>query len=71
MGHIQIIGNIKDKIKMIESSQNEKSPFFGNKIKSFGHFKITKIENISSGQLAAETTSCHYTDWSNWSQDLI
>ena len=56
---------------MIEPSQNEKSPFFGNKIKSFGHFKITKTENISSGQQAAETTSCHYTDWSNWSQDLI
>ena len=56
---------------MIVPSQNEKSPFFGNKIKSFGHFKITKIENISSDQQAAETISCHYTDWSNWSQDRI
>ena len=56
---------------MIVPSQNEKSPFFGNKIKSFGHFKITKIENISSGQQVAETISCHYTDWSNWSRDRI
>ena len=56
---------------MIEPSQNEKSPFLGNKIKSFGHFKITKIENISSDQPAVETISCHYTNWSNWSQDRI
>ena len=56
---------------MIAPSQNENSPFFGNGIKSFGHFKITKIQNISSDQQAAETISCYYTDWSNWSQDLI
>lgn len=56
---------------MIVPSQNENSPFFGNGIKSFGHFKITKIQNISSDQQAAETISCYYTDWSNWSQDLI
>ena len=47
---------------MMEPSQNEKSPFLENKIKLFGHFKITKIENIFSGQQAAESTSCHYTD---------
>ena len=56
---------------MIVPSKNEKSPFFGNKIKSFGHFKITKIENISSDQQAADTIRCHYTDWSSWSQDRI
>ena len=56
---------------MIEPSKNEKSPFFGNKIKSFAHFKITKIENISSNEQSVETFSCEYTNWSNWSQEEV
>ena len=56
---------------MIEPSQDERSPFFEDKIKSFGSFKITKIGDISSSQQTVESVSCHYTDWSNWSQDMI
>ena len=56
---------------MVELSENEKSPFFGSKIKPFGHFKITKIENISSNEQFVETSSCEYTNWSNWSQEMI